>query len=134
MEIYLTAADGVSKIMDNNDNVIKVTDNGYEASNGKGITFTRDEEDRIIQAEDPNGNITAYTYDDCGNLSTVTDPAGRKVSFTYDKKHNLISIIDPMGIATARNEYDENGNQTASIDAKGRRMGCFAPTEAERRP
>ncbi len=122
MEIYLTAADGVSKIMDNNDNEIKVTDNGYEASNGKGITFTRDEEDRIIQAEDPNGNITAYTYDDCGNLSTVTDPAGRKVSFTYDKKHNLISIIDPMGIATARNEYDETGRLVAVMDADGNRM------------
>ena len=119
--IYLSAKYGVTKLEDTYGNIIKVDKNGYHSTDGRSITFTRDLEDRIICAEDPNGKKIRYTYDDDGNLSKVIDSADREVSFTYDRDHNLISITDPMGIAVARNEYGENGRLTAIVDSEGNR-------------
>ena len=120
-EIYLNKKSGVYKIADSNGNVITVDEDGYHAEDGRSIAFTRDEEGRIVEAENPAGGIISYAYDDNGDLASVTDAADRTVSFTYDKKHNLMSITDPMGIAVARNEYDDDGRLIATIDADGNR-------------
>ncbi len=121
-EIYIRKETGVYKIADASGNVITVDQNGYHAENGRSVTFTRDQEDRIIKAEDPAGNVISYAYDDAGDLVSVTDAADRRVSFVYDKQHNLVSITDPLGIAVARNEYDEEGRLVATIDADGNRI------------
>ena len=119
--IYLNQK-GAYKITDTSGNVIKIDKDGYHSEDGKSIAFTRDKENRITKACDPNGNETIYTYDGNGDLTSVTDSADRTVTFTYDRKHNLISITDPMGIAVARNEYDDDGRLIATIDADGNRM------------
>ncbi|MBQ4282499.1 MAG: RHS repeat protein, partial [Lachnospira sp.] len=119
---YLDAGNGVTKIVTANGNEVKVTDDGYIASNGKSVRFTRNSDGLITGASDPYGHALTYTYDDDKNLVAVTDEAGRTVRFTYDDKHNLIEIIDPLGIATARNEYDESGRLTALVDADGNRV------------
>ena len=121
VEIYLNQKSGVYKMADSNGNIITVDEDGYHAEDGRSITFTRDEEDRIVKAEDPSGRTTTYEYDKAGDLVSVTDAADRTVTFTYDKKHNLASITDPMGIAVARNEYDDDGRLVATIDADGNR-------------
>ena len=120
-EIYIRAGKGVYKMADRDGNVITVDVDGYHAEDGRSIMFTRDAQGRIVKAEDPAGNVTRYAYDDAGDLVSVTDAADRTVTFTYDKEHNLASITDPMGIAVARNEYDEDGRLTATIDADGNR-------------
>lgn len=119
--IYLSAKDGVTKIIDKYGNKIRVDEDGYHSDDGRSILFTRDNEDRVVSAAHPNGKTTIYTYDSDGNLATVTDAADRTVTFTYDDDHNLISITDPTGAAVARNEYDETGRLIAIIDADGNR-------------
>ena len=119
--IYLSAKDGVTKIIDKYGNRIRVDEDGYHSDDGRSILFTRDNEDRVVSAAHPNGKKTTYTYDSDGNLATVTDAADRTVTFTYDDDHNLISITDPTGAAVARNEYDETGRLIAIIDADGNR-------------
>ncbi len=119
--IYLSAATGVTRMEDRNGNTIRVDRNGYHSEDGRSITFTRDSEDRITCAEDPNGKQTRYSYDEAGNLAEVTDQAGRTVTFHYDREHNLTGITDPSGAAVARNEYDKDGRLTAIIDAEGNR-------------
>ncbi len=120
-EIYLNKKMGVYKIVDSVGNVITVDEDGYHSEDGKSITFTRDEEGRVVKAEDPTGKAICYEYDSAGDLVCVTDAAERTVTFTYDKKHNLASIIDPSGVAVARNEYDDAGRLIATIDADGNR-------------
>ena len=120
-QIYLNVDKGVTRMKDAHGNTVKVTKNGYEHSDGKGITFTRDEKDRIVKATDTAGNELHYAYNEAGDLISYTDKAGSKVEYSYDGEHNLIAIKDPMGIAVARNEYDENGRLVAIIDAKGNR-------------
>ena len=119
--IYLSAKDGVTKIIDKYGNRIRVDEDGYHSDDGRSILFTRDNEDRVVSAAHPNGKKTTYTYDSDGNLATFTDAADRTVTFTYDDDHNLISITDPTGAAVARNEYDETGRLIAIIDADGNR-------------
>ena len=120
-KVYLNIKNGIQKMEDTRGNTVTVTKDGYEHSEGKGITFKRDSEGRVVKATDSNGDYKEYAYDKDGNLASVTDRAGRIVSYGYDKEHNLISITDPTGAAIARNEYDEDGRLTAIIDADGNR-------------
>ncbi len=119
---YLTPDKGVFKIEDSLGNTITVDENGYHGEGNKGITLTRNEEGLITSATDGNGRTVSYGYDENKNLTSFTNQAGHTVSFTYDGEHNLASITDPMGVAAARNEYDETGRLTATIDAEGNRM------------
>ncbi|MDD6072554.1 MAG: hypothetical protein PUC12_17350, partial [Clostridiales bacterium] len=124
-KMYLDEAHGLMKIEDTSGNTVKISKNGFTHSDGKGITFTRDEQGRIIKAQEKNDTVVStitYAYDSRDDLISVTDDAGRTVSFTYDDNHNLIDIIDPSGIAVGRNEYDEEGRLVAVIDADGNRM------------
>ncbi|MCM1159687.1 MAG: Ig-like domain-containing protein, partial [Roseburia sp.] len=121
-KVYLTAEKGVYKIEDTLGNVITVDEDGYHGEGNKGITLTRNDEGLITKATDGNGKTVSYGYDGNRDLISFTNEAGNSVRFTYDEEHNLISIIDPMGVAAARNEYDETGRLTATIDAEGNRM------------
>ena len=125
-KLYFNSEYGLLKMEDSNGNTVSITKNGFKHSDGKGVTFTRDSQGRIIKAQETDsfGNeITSmtYGYDSRDNLIAVTDDAGRTVMFTYDDDHNLIDIIDPSGIAVARNVYDEQGRLIATIDADGNR-------------
>ena len=123
-KLYLDEAHGLMKIEDTSGNTVKISKNGFTHSDGKGITFTRDEQGRIIKAQEKKDAVVStitYAYDSRDDLISVTDDAGRTVSFTYDDNHNLIDIIDPSGIAVGRNEYDEEGRLVAVIDADGNR-------------
>lgn len=121
-KVYLTAEKGVYKIEDSLGNVITVDEDGYHGEGNKGITLTRNEEGLITGATDGSGKTVSYGYDGNKDLISFTNEAGNSIRFTYDGEHNLTSIIDPMGVATARNEYDESGRLTATIDAEGNRM------------
>lgn len=126
-KLYLDEQHGLLSMEDTNGNMVSVTNAGFKHSDGNGITFTRDADNRITKAEetDKSGNVinkTEYAYDSHDNLISVTDNAGRTVGYTYDADHNLIDIIDPSGIAVARNIYDEDGRLVATVDAKGNRI------------
>ena len=126
-KLYLDETHGLLSMEDTNGNKVSVTNAGFKHSDGNGITFTRDEHNRIIRAEETSNNGSVinkveYAYDSNDNLIRVTDNADRTVGYTYDDNHNLIDIIDPMGIAVARNVYDEDGRLVATVDADGNRI------------
>ena len=126
-KLYLDEQHGLLSMEDTNGNMVSVTNAGFKHSDGNGITFTRDADNRITKAEetDKSGNVinkTEYAYDSHDNLISVTDNAGRTVGYTYDADHNLIDIIDPSGIAVARNIYDEDGRLVAIIDSDGNKL------------
>ena len=121
-KLYLDEQHGLLSMEDVNGNKVTVTNAGFKHTDGKGITFTRDNNNRIVKAEETDSNANVinqmeYAYDSNDNLISVTDNAGRTVGYTYDDDHNLIDIIDPSGIAVARNVYDEDGRLAKTIDA-----------------
>ncbi|SHH48966.1 intein C-terminal splicing region/RHS repeat-associated core domain-containing protein [Clostridium collagenovorans DSM 3089] len=118
-KIYFNKYTGIKSIESINGDKIKVTENGYEHSSGRGITFKRDSKGRIVEAKDPVSNVTSYNYDNNGDLVSVTNPLGNKVQFKYDDNHNIIEMLDPTGTPIVRNEYDEAGKIIRSIDAEG---------------
>ncbi len=111
---------------------------------GNRTTYDYDAMNRVIKmtAPDPDGAgsltapVTLYEYDQNGNQIKTTGPdpdgAGPRVAAvttsTYDAMNRLVSTTapDPDGAgpqvaAVTTYEYDRNGNQTATVDALGRR-------------
>jgi RHS repeat-associated protein len=111
---------GLQTITDLNGNVLTVNKLGITSSVNKGVSFTRDAQNRITSLIDPNGAVTTYTYSTAGDLASVTDPAGNVTTFTYDSNHYLLSIKDPRGIQPIRNDYDANGRLISTTDANGK--------------
>jgi RHS repeat-associated protein len=87
--------------------------------NGKTTRLTYDAFGRIVTRTDPLNRTISYTYDSMGRNETTTDAHG-VTRFTYDDLGHLLSVTDPLNQVT-RYEYDANRNQTAQIDAAGRR-------------
>ncbi len=115
---YFNGKGNVNKITDTNGNTIEITDDGIIHSDGKSITYTRDNAGRITQITSPTGKTVSYSYDE-GNLVSVTDILGETTKFTYDDEHYLTEIIDPRGITVSRNIYDDNGRLVKVIDSDG---------------
>ncbi|TWT35026.1 tRNA(Glu)-specific nuclease WapA precursor [Thalassoglobus neptunius] len=90
---------------------------------GRGITFERDQNDRISAVIDPSGNRIEYGYDPVtGDLLSMTDRLDATTQFTYDetRPHYLKDIVDPLGRVAARSEYDSQGRLERVIDADGK--------------
>jgi len=76
---------------------------------------------------DAEGNVTSFTYDDNSNIKTETRQrtvdgivVDEVTQFEYDNLNRLINTTDPLNQVT-HIEYDEAGNESARIDAKGQR-------------
>lgn len=120
-KIIIDKTSGIRSISDGNGNTVNVSSDGYICSDGKSISFDRDEQGRITKATDTFGDTITYEYDSRGDLVSVTNKSGSTIKYTYDNNHNLSGIIDPTGAAVARNEYDQEGRLIATIDANGNR-------------
>jgi RHS repeat-associated protein len=78
--------------------------------------FDFNEEGRLINETDRNGNTTSFTYNGLGQLETVTDPAGRKLTFAYNGEGEVESVKDPMGHTV---KYTYEGGNLASVTLPG---------------
>lgn len=94
----------MTQIKDTAGATITVGKNGYHASDGKSILFTRDEEGRVIKATDTAGRTTSYAYDEA------------ECAYTQE---NLVSSIQMMDKTVMAMEYDGNGRITSVEDANG---------------
>lgn len=112
----------LSSITDPNGTTVTFGNGGFSRSDGLGLTFVRDGQNRITQITDPNGNTVQYSYDAAGDLVAVTDGAGNATTFLYDANHFLTEIRDPSGTPLQRQEYDEDGRLIAMTDGEGNRV------------
>lgn len=80
---YLDKSFGIRQIKDRHGNTLSYTHNGIQHSNGAGLIFTRDNNDRIIQVDAPDGRVLNYTYDGDGNLEGAFDPKQLETRFLY---------------------------------------------------
>ncbi|HLK57942.1 MAG TPA: DUF6531 domain-containing protein, partial [Chthonomonadaceae bacterium] len=116
-----------------------VTDR-IDASTSSVTRYLYDNNRRIQQITDPNGNNESIAYDGNGNLTNLTDANANQTRYAYDGNGNLLSRTDPMGHTTTytyeptfnhvltatdpRNntttfQYDATGHLTTSTDPLG---------------
>ena len=79
-----------------------------EDAQGDAVTYTYDENLRIVAITDAIGQVTTVSHDlaaDSYKVTRVTDPFGRFAQFEYDAVGNLIRITDVLGL-TSEFGYD----------------------------
>jgi large repetitive protein len=118
--------DGTSGLMqtasDRNGNTLTFSDSGITNSLGDvGINIVRDRHGRISSITDPIGNAIRYVYSSAGDLTNITDREGHTVRLDYhpDRAHYLATIHDPRNQGFIRQEYDDLGRITQTVDSAG---------------
>jgi RHS repeat-associated protein len=83
---------------------------------------TRDQ--RIESIVLPDGERIEYAFTAAGDLDYMRDAVEQLTRFTYKAgfPHYLEEIFDPRGVRAIRNEYDDEGRLSATIDADGHRI------------
>jgi RHS repeat-associated protein len=116
----ISVTGGLQSIADRSGNGINITASGITSSTGLSVPFVRDNQNRITQITDPEGNIYQYAYDDNGNLATVTYPnTSQPSTYTYATNHYYLSGTDfrgyclPSALYYPSGETDANGNSIA---------------------
>ena len=75
-----------------------------------------DYNNRLIYAEDGNGNYYQYGYNAVGNQTYVIDANFEQTDLTYDAESRLTRIDYPDS-SWVEYEYDNNGNQTVIAES-----------------
>ena len=123
MVYYLDKSFGIRQIKDRYGNTLSYTHNGIQHSNGAGLIFTRDNNDRIVKVDAPDGRVLNYTYDGDGNLEGAFDPKQLKTRFIYqqsaDLVHQLSEIYGTDGKRLFKAEFDDNGQLINQKDGLG---------------
>ncbi len=102
--------------------------------NGRQVTLSYDEFNRIYLISDDIGRTLKYGYDTAGRLQTVTDPDNKVESFTYETKtvlrdtsigavsstHNMITVVDKRNNRMVLNEYYDDGRVKKQTYPDGR--------------
>jgi RHS repeat-associated protein len=94
---------------------------------GQTMNFGYDNRGNVSSVTDALGHVTQYTYnangDKLSETRTMTTPTGVKTlttNWTYDSNGRMLTMTDAEG-NLSRYEYNALGQQTASIDALGRK-------------
>jgi YD repeat-containing protein len=94
-QYIISATGGLQSITDRSGNGLTITPAGITSNTGLSVPFVRDDQNRITQITDPQGNVYQYSYDENGNLATVTYPNTPQPStYTYDSNHYYLSGTD----------------------------------------
>lgn len=111
---------GLESMTDPNGNRLTFSSTGILHSAGKGISFTRDSENRITAITDPMGNVLRYEYDENGDLIRFIDAKGRITRYEYNSSHGIIATYNPDGALGIRNEFDDTGRLISTTNSAGR--------------
>jgi RHS repeat-associated protein len=71
---------------------------------GNALTFTYDQQVRLVAVTDAIGQVTTLAYDlvtDPWKITRVTDPFGRSATFSYDASGLLQSSTDTIGLRSS---------------------------------
>ncbi|MHB8492159.1 MAG: LamG-like jellyroll fold domain-containing protein, partial [Solirubrobacteraceae bacterium] len=119
-KLVLSTESGLVSEEDRNHNKLTVTPEGIQSSAGPKLTFKRDSQGRITEAEGPSGQHLHYGYDAAGDLTSYTDADGNTTTYAYDSNHDLLTTTGPGAshpLQTLR--YDAEGRLEEVIDAEG---------------
>ncbi len=119
-QLTLSRTFGLQQVTDRTGITLTFGSNGITSSVGKGVTFTRDAQNRITMITDPNGASLRYGYSPAGDLAAFTDRVGNVTTFGYDGSHHLLSVTNPKGVQAVRNTYDDNGRLLSTTDPTGK--------------
>lgn len=133
---YAMAYDTVGNLLTLRDPLDQVTGNMIGAKGllqkttnalNQATSWTYDSEGRKQTETNALGHVTRWTYDTNGNVLTESrtrtvngTPVTETVTHTYDSRNRRISTTDALG-HTTRVEYDLAGQESARLDALGRR-------------
>lgn len=115
---------GIRTVTDPNGNVITYSAGGISHSDGSGVSFTRDAQQRITAITDPNGGVQLYGYDAAGDLVSHADALANVTTYAYASgvhAHALTEIRDPLNRPLVKNLYDADGRLYAQEDNAGNR-------------
>lgn len=84
--------------------------------------WTYDENNRLATVLGPDATAptqtTSYGYDDDGRVTSRTDPLDHATAYGYDDAGRLTGVTDPL-TRTRAYRYDPDGNQVATVTARG---------------
>ena len=106
----------------------------WQDMEGRKVTFTRDDNDRVTGMTDRYGGATSWTYHlNSGKTASLTNARGDRIAFDYERQdqtfgsadtasfsfYNLKQVRFPDG-TVASYSYDERGNTISATDRLGR--------------
>lgn len=115
---------GIRSISDPNGNRVTYGPNGITHSDGSGIAFTRDSQNRIRALTLPGGQVLEYRYDANGDLVQAEDALDNATTYSYAAApfaHAMTEIRDPLNRPLVNNIYDAAGRLVAQEDNDGNR-------------
>ncbi|MBA4861320.1 DNRLRE domain-containing protein [Streptomyces sp. PSKA54] len=130
IETVNASGDKVTTTYDNVGNVTKVVDarkNATADPDDYAVKYTYDLNHRVVTSMDAAGNTTSSKFDLDGLSVSMTDPEGNESLAKYDERGALVEskvVRDKDGSGnpvyrTVRYEYDEVGNPTRTVTARG---------------
>ena len=117
----VTYADGlftVTYVWDERDLLTKVTD----SLTGAEVTFTYDDNGRLVDIGRSNGVNTLFTWDVASRLTRIQEGALTGLQYTYNAADEVIQVVRPLGGGTINYEYDRAGRLIAADYAGGNRL------------
>ncbi|MGB3401136.1 MAG: putative Ig domain-containing protein [Microcoleaceae cyanobacterium] len=84
----------------------------------EGVKAEYDENGRLSQLIDVNGEAVELVYDPDNSVQTVKDVFDNPTTYEYDSRGNVVQEIDALGGVTLRT-YDDQNNLLTETDADG---------------
>ena len=104
---------GVRTDYDDQGRLVQLTD-----ANGNPVKLAYDPSHLVESVTDQFGNVTTEEFDDRGNILTKSDALGNVTRQTFDANNNMLTQTDPLGNTTTFS-YDARGNVLTQTDPLG---------------
>ncbi|NEP10260.1 MAG: DUF4114 domain-containing protein [Symploca sp. SIO2C1] len=83
-----------------------------------GVRSEYDEQGRLVNLFDADGNLVELIHDPDNSIETVKDQFGNTTIYEYDERGNVLTEIDALGGITSRT-YDDDNNTLTETDPLG---------------
>lgn len=107
---------------DANSNVTKINENGRD------ITRTFDDLNRVETYSDGRGHTINYGYDENGNQTSITYEAGKSVTMEYDDRNRLTKVTDWTGRITTLEYWPDGRLRSVSRPNGTKREVSWTPS------
>ena len=122
-EIHLAYSDGKLSKIDNANHFVEVKRNDQgriisaQDDQGRKAAYEYDAKGRLVRANDIGGASWLYSYTDDNKLKSATDPMKRlNFEVSYDDTGRVLRLKHPSGVIQF--SYDDSNHSTTVIDRK----------------